>query len=232
MLEIAHPSWHALINHALALMDPSYLSALEKNQHWLPAKERVFAAFSLPKSDVRYVLLGESPYPRKESANGYAFWDQAVNDLWSSNGLSKEVNRATSLRNFIKMLLHADNLLGKPYSQQDISALDKAKLIPQMSSLYEKLLSAGFLLLNASLIWSPDEKMRYHAKHWFVFNQYILQDLVLNQTIQFLLFGKIAQEFKFLPVDKCVIAEHPYVLSFIENNDVLNFFKPFSFLRA
>ena len=49
-------------------------------------------------------------------ANGYAFWDAAVNELWSDNGLSKAVNRATSLRNFIKMLLVTEGALslGKP----------------------------------------------------------------------------------------------------------------------
>jgi uracil-DNA glycosylase len=71
----------------------------------------LFAAFAQPLDRVRYVLVGEGPYPRAESATGVCFMDGAVGDLWSEAGLSKPVNRATSLRNFMKMLLVADGQL-------------------------------------------------------------------------------------------------------------------------
>ncbi|HAT31470.1 MAG TPA: uracil-DNA glycosylase, partial [Janthinobacterium sp.] len=53
----------------------------------------------------------EGPYPRAASATGVCFMDGAVGALWSEAGLSKPVNRATSLRNFMKMLLLADGQL-------------------------------------------------------------------------------------------------------------------------
>ena len=44
---------------------------------------------------MRYVLFGESPYPRAQSANGYAFWDAAANSLWAEEGgLHQLLNRA------------------------------------------------------------------------------------------------------------------------------------------
>ncbi|MCD8542804.1 MAG: hypothetical protein LRY69_05290 [Gammaproteobacteria bacterium] len=95
------------MEQALGRMDEQYLEFLLSDTRWLPGMDKVFNAFMLPFEQVNYILLGESPYPRAASANGYAFWDQSVGEIWSTNGLSKSVNRATSLRNFIKMLLVA-----------------------------------------------------------------------------------------------------------------------------
>src|SRR5690348_5345377 len=107
-LQAADPSWQQCLAEALTKMDSAYLEELYANAHWLPGSKNIFNAFSLPVSKTNYVLFGESPYPRAVSANGYAFWDAAVNQLWSDTGLSKTVNRATSLRNIIKMLLIAE----------------------------------------------------------------------------------------------------------------------------
>eukprot|EP01034_Spumella_vulgaris_P040220 gene40219-49737_t len=97
----------------MAAADPAYLPALAVD-NYLPTELRLFAAFALPLAQVRYVLVGEGPYPRAESATGVCFMDGAVKGLWSDEqggGLSKPVNKATSLRNFMKMLLVADGLL-------------------------------------------------------------------------------------------------------------------------
>ncbi len=68
-----HSQWRPLLEKALKTMDPDYLHALTHSDDWLPGKASLFAAFSLPLDDRRYLLLGESPYPRAQSANGYAF---------------------------------------------------------------------------------------------------------------------------------------------------------------
>src|SRR3989344_708271 len=102
-IEITDPSWHDCLSQALNKVDPDYLEKLYNNSQWLPGHAKIFNAFTLPVDQVNYILFGESPYPRAHSANGYAFWDAAVTDLWSPIGLSKAVNRATSLRNMIKM---------------------------------------------------------------------------------------------------------------------------------
>jgi uracil-DNA glycosylase len=225
-------SWQQDILDALKLMNPDYLQTLQNHPEWLPKIKYLFSAFSLAKDKVRYVLLGESPYPRLQSANGYAFWDNAVGDLWSSKGLTTAVNRATSLRNFIKMLLNADGLLKKPFDSQSIANIDKSNHISSLNDLFNGMLQQGFLLLNASLIWSEEKPVRYHAKQWYPFINRIFDKLLTNQAVYFLLFGKVAQQFKALPPERCLVAEHPYVLSFIENTQVLNFFRPLSLLRT
>src|SRR5438477_1070015 len=97
-LKIVHPTWHKCLQQGLNLLDKPYLQQISASDDWLPGPDKVFNAFSQPFDNVNYVLFGESPYPRRESANGYAFWDQAVHELWSATGFSKKVNRATSLR--------------------------------------------------------------------------------------------------------------------------------------
>ncbi|MGZ3159584.1 MAG: uracil-DNA glycosylase, partial [Burkholderiaceae bacterium] len=107
MLDLADTTWRPTLLAGLEVMvekDPGYLSELVKDTY-LPTEGRLFAGFAQPLDAVRYVLVGEGPYPRPESATGFCFMDGAVQALWSENGLSKPVNRATSLRNFMKMLL-------------------------------------------------------------------------------------------------------------------------------
>ena len=227
-----HSSWQDTFQKAYASLTPEFQAYLEKGQY-LPKNQQVFAVFSRPKSAIKQVLLGESPYPRANSANGYAFWDADVHELWSSSGLSKAVNRATSLRNFLKMLLHANGDLQKPFLAKDIATLPKKHLIQTLDELFEKMIKEGFLLLNASLTWSKDMPVTWHALHWQPFIELILQDLLEKKPeTKILLFGKIAQKFKFLPQENCIIAEHPYVLTFIENQSVLEYFKPFHLLSA
>ena len=125
-----HSSWHTIIEKSLAQVDSVYLKSLTEKKNWMPGCDKILNAFSLPLSELKYILFGESPYPRTASANGYAFWDAAVTDLWSTKGLSKPVNRATSLRNFMKMLLIADQKLSiENYTQSEIAHLDKTNMI-------------------------------------------------------------------------------------------------------
>ena len=112
-IALAHPSWQPLLQKGIRQLPPDYLHFLSQNANYLPTQHQLFRAFSRPLSKTQFILFGESPYPRAESANGFAFWDAAVGNIWSEQGLSKPVNRATSLRNFIKMLCIADNRLNK-----------------------------------------------------------------------------------------------------------------------
>src|SRR4051812_32784597 len=71
----AHVSWHPTLIaglEAMARADPAYLPLLATDDY-LPTEQRLFAAFALPMAQVRYVLVGEGPYPRAESATGVCF---------------------------------------------------------------------------------------------------------------------------------------------------------------
>jgi uracil-DNA glycosylase len=234
-LEAADASWHECLEQALAKIDPAYLEKLYCSTDWLPGHHTIFNAFSLPVSKTNYVLFGESPYPRAASANGYAFWDAAVNQLWSDTGLSKTVNRATSLRNIIKMLLIAEGKLPpQQTSQSDIAQVDKQSLVKTNQELFQNLLRHGFLLLNATPVLQP-EQVKQDARAWQPFVNHVLNFLFQKHpNVQLILLGNIANTIDKL-VDhfevKRLYAEHPYNISFIQNTEVIQFFQPLHLLQ-
>jgi len=230
-----HPSWLSILKKAIDSLDLSYLETLQSKENWLPGPENIFSAFSLPLPELRYILWGESPYPRAKSANGHAFWDAAVSDIWSDTGFSKAVNKATSLRNILKMLLVArGDLKANSVTQSDIAAIDKSELISQLAELFQNLRNHGFLLLNASLVLS-DLPIKKEAQQWQPFMQNLLAELTsLKPDLELVLFGNIAKVISKLAAPdgfKQFVAEHPYNISFIHNPEVLEFFRPFDLLK-
>ena len=227
-----HPSWLPFVNQALQTMDQCYLEELAQTPHWLPGIDKIFNAFSLPLASTRFILFGESPYPRAQSANGYAFWDAKVSDLWSEKGLSKTVNRATSLRNLMKMLLVASGDLNQDTYQPAIAEIDKSRLVKTIDGLFNNLIDSGFLLLNASLIYRQS-MVDKDAKAWRFFMNKLLQQLAKHQQkITLLLFGRVAKMIPAIqsPCFNYLSAEHPYNISFIQNTKVIQFFKPLQLL--
>jgi uracil-DNA glycosylase len=231
-----HNSWHQCLSEAWQYINIDYRANLQLRQNWIPGPDNIFRAFTTPANKIKYLLLGEAPYPRRESANGYAFWDARVSNLWSPQGMSVEVNRATSLRNLLKMLLVAAGLLNPAQLKQaDIAKISKTNLITTSHELFTNLLDHGFLLLNASLVL-PTGQIGQEAKAWQPFLQHVVKFLLSNNPqLKYILFGKIAQAIASnLPITAvpALIAEHPYNISFISNQKVLEFFQRFNLLTA
>ncbi len=242
-------SWQPVVRaglEAVARYDPAYLPGLASGDY-LPTGGRIFAAFSRPLDQVRYVLFGEGPYPRAASAIGLCFMDGAVDSLWSEQGLSKQVNRATSLRNFMKMLLvaggHADprHLSGDALAavaqraQADGSGWSRTR-----ADLQDNLLDNGFLLLNATLVYRPEVPPLKEAKAWQPFMEVVLTALVKHAEDRhvapptLVLWGKIAGQLDALPISARfpkVVSEHPYNLTFIQNPLMQKLFGPMHLLR-
>lgn len=224
-----HASWQPIINKALNHLDDDYLSFLKTDTSYFPNKENFLNAFkTLSKEKTKYILFGQDPYPRKESAIGYAFIDGMVENIWDKkNGLSKEVNKATSLRNFIKMLLiHEKKLSETDTSKEALIKIDTSSYVQTIHELKENFEKNGILLLNMGLIFTSKDKSTYHIKQWQPFIKAFLEQLK-DENIELILFGNLAKE-----VEKFSIAkhfkhfncEHPYNISFIFNKNVQNFF--------
>lgn len=243
-LSQADPSWRAHLRKgldAVARANPGYLPALAREEY-LPTGQRIFAAFALPLCEVRYVLVGEGPYPRAQSATGVCFMDGAVGSLWGDAGLSKPVNKATSLRNFMKMLLVADGQLDgastggaalRPVAQR---ALENGA-IGTLAELQDNLTRHGFLLLNAALVFRPNVAPVIEARAWLPFLQTVLAALADNvvPAPTLVLWGKIAEQLKQLPETARfpqVCSEHPYNLSFINHAGMQELFGPMRLLQA
>jgi uracil-DNA glycosylase len=232
--------WYEILTESLARVEPGYLADLVRNHQWLPGVDDILAAFRCNLREVRYLLIGESPYPRPESANGIAFYDAAVGSLWSEHGLSKAVNRATSMRNIIKTILLAEQRLladadGK-ISQQAIAGVDKSDMIQTMPELFTNLQYAGFLMLNATPVLHPQRKPAQEAIYWRGFLEQLLISLAATapRRITLLLWGKIAESLQAMPAtaayDK-LVCEHPYNISFIDNTDMRELFSQLRVLQ-
>jgi uracil-DNA glycosylase len=241
-LERADASWRP---HLIAGLDammratPAYLPDLA-NDHYLPTAGRLFAAFALPLPAVRYVLVGEGPYPREESATGVCFMDGAVGPLWSDTGLSKPVNRATSLRNFMKMLLVADGQLspddtGGAALAPVAKAAEANGAIRTLAELQDNLLGHGFLLLNAALVFRKHVPPVQEARAWVPFQRAVFAALAARTDKPTLvLWGKIAEQLNKVPETAGlpqIHAEHPYNLSFIRHAGMQQLFGPMHLLR-
>lgn len=245
----AHPSWHPVLEkgiRAVVQADSTYLADLEKDT-FLPSQNRLFAAFSQPMDAVRYVLVGEGPYPREESASGYCFMDGAVRDIWSDKGFSKPVNRATSLRNFLKMLLVAENTLqpdntsGEAMAEvaRAVSSPD-SPYIRQLEELQQAMLDQGFLLLNATLVFRKHIAPARESRAWLPFLQTVMDALADAAAASgrpvpvLVLWGKIAE--KLTGIESVsrfpqVTSEHPYNLSFIRNTAMQDLFGSMDLFR-
>ncbi|KTC79636.1 uracil-DNA glycosylase [Legionella cherrii] len=89
----------------------------------------------------------------------------------------------------------------------------------------------GILLLNASLVYS-EGKVPYHARQWKPFIQSLFSQLALiKPSIQLILLGKIAETAAQSKLPIGLSAEHPYNVSFITNQSVIDFFKPLDLLQ-
>ena len=245
----AHPSWRPVLENAVravARADENYLPALEETP-FLPTDNRLFAAFSQPLPAVRYVLVGEGPYPREESASGYCFMDRAVQDIWSDKGFSRQVNRATSLRNFLKMLLVAENSLHPEHTGADamakvarIAQATDSPYIRRLDELQQALLDRGFLLLNAALVFRPQVPPAKESKAWQPFLGMVMDALADDAAASgrplplFILWGKMAERLAGLPALSRfpqICSEHPYNLSFIRHAGMQELFGSMNLLR-
>jgi uracil-DNA glycosylase len=249
MLALADSSWRSSLSaglEAVARADPTYLRVLAAD-NYLPTDGRLFAAFAQPLDAVRYVLVGEGPYPRAQSATGVCFMDGAVESLWSDKGLSKQVNRATSLRNFMKMLLVAERELTSDQTSGDAMAQVSLKaraigssLIQNLNEIQRNLTHHGFLLLNAALVYRADVPPPKEARAWQPFLQTVLKalanhaDAARRAPPTLVLWGKIAEQFNVLAVNARfpkAVSEHPYNLSFIANPVMQTLFGPMHLLQ-
>jgi len=228
-------NWEPILLPALVTLEEGYRSWIMAGEGYIPSRNRLLASFStLKPGAVKYILFGQDPYPREESAVGYAFIDGRVKQIFSERGLSKDVNRATSLRNFIKMALVAEGLLScEDTGQSAIAALDKRELIDSIDELRQNFERSGVLLLNMALLFSMKEESKRHIRAWRGFVEKLLEGLRYNKP-RLILFGAHAAELKRLDGAgnfEAIALEHPYNHSFVCNPQAWELFGPMELLK-
>ena len=164
--------------------------------------------------------------------------DGAVGSLWCEGGLSKPVNKATSLRNFMKMLLVAEGRLsadstGGPAMAPVAANAGTDGSIQTLAHLQENLIAEGFLLLNASLVFRRHVAPALDAKAWLPFLQTVLEALI-DTAPTLVLWGRIAEQLRKLPESERLpqlVSEHPFNLSFIQHPGMQALFRPMQLLK-
>lgn len=233
MISKTHPSWHKILEKSFETLPKEYQEFIYHDNSYFPDKENFLNAFKLPLSETKYILFGQDPYPRRESAIGYAFIDGKVKSLYGENGLSKEVNRATSLRNFMKMAFLCEGELKSNFSKKAVLMIDKTPYIDTIMMLKENFEKNGVLLLNMALVFTSKEESKKHVKIWNAFVKTLLEELQ-GEKIELILFGKMAEVLEKLdeatPFKKHTMP-HPYNIGFITDERAHRLFKPMHLLR-
>ncbi len=233
ILDNIHPSWQIVLENSLGVLEQEYLEFLKTDNSYFPDRDNFLNAFkTLPLDKTKYILFGQDPYPREQSAIGYAFIDGKVESVFGENGLSKEVNRATSLRNFIKMTLLCEGELKEDFSKDAVSKIDKTLYINTIYQLKDNFEQNGVLLLNMALVFTTKEDSKKHVKAWSKFVKRLLGELK-DQEIELILFGKMAEVLEKVDEAKSFkkhTMPHPYNISFITDSDAHKLFKPMRLL--
>lgn len=227
------PQWQEDIEASYLALDPGYREFIEGGDY-IPKRQNIFNAFkTLPKNSLRYILFGQDPYPREESATGHAFIDGAVRTIFSATGLDKSVNRATSLRNFVKMALVADGRLeADDLSQDAIAKMERSGLIDTIEELRYNFEAEGVLLLNAALVFENKSASARHAKEWRPFIAALLERI--DKDTKLILFGSIAKSIQKIPQAakfSQICLEHPYNHTFVLNHRAHSLFAPMRLLQ-
>lgn len=230
------PSWKPILKEALSSLDSEYFDFLQNNSGYFPTKDNFLNAFkTLPLEKTKYILFGQDPYPRYESAGGYAFIDLKVKTLFAEDGgFSKEVNKATSLRNMMKMFLLCEGELSDDFSKEAVKKIDTTRYINSIQDLRKNFEKNGVLLLNTALVFSTKQDTKYHAKMWKPFIDSFLEQ-ISSHDIKLILFGNISKEISKLKSSlsfEKIFLPHPYNISFITNPDAINLFGDMHLLRV
>ena len=227
LLRSAHCSWVELLFDALENLDTDFLDRLESNTDWLPGPDRCFAAFSVPRCAVTVVWLGESPYPRAESATGLSFYDGQVQNLFRRNGELSSMG--TSIRNILKAWFVATRrLTNNNTNQAAIRRMRKNNLIVEMSELFNRGQDHGWLWLNATLSFWPEPNeaqpgLSLQVCKWLPLVETVLRD-ASRRRARVVLLGKFAEEFAYM-VNNPLIAPHPAKRNqdFVRNREIQSF---------
>mmetsp|Transcript_11395 Transcript_11395/g.15772 ORF Transcript_11395/g.15772 Transcript_11395/m.15772 type:complete len:571 (+) Transcript_11395:1-1713(+) len=142
----------------------------------VPVRELTFQALKPnPPEKWNVIILGQSPYPRVESATGIAMFDNSFH-TWDD----KRFGRVTSMRCIIKSALMAsDNycsIVNKRTPVKELRTILKKNKVLQPPSYFKALLTQGCLLLNASLTSTCDTSV--HSSGHNAFWRPVIKEIV------------------------------------------------------
>ena len=178
LLSYLPKQWHQIVDQDLLRQISAKLSG-----DFIPAAQDLFAAFNLPPTDVKVVIVGQDPYPNPEHAMGLAF---SVRESVST--------LPASLRNIFTEL---ESDLGIKPNNGDLS----------------RWVSQGVLLLNRALTVKPGEPASHSKIGWHELTEVIISNVAKSGAIGVLWGNDAQTLAKYFSKDDLFTAPHPSPLS-------------------
>lgn len=177
-----HDSWSEFFNSQL-----EELTKIESliGDDFTPKAENIFKVFNLPLEDVKFIVIGQDPYPQENTATGRSFEIE-------KNDWKPWIN--PSLRAILSSIYYHSTSKIKNY-EEIVKEIELGNWDIESPSLLFKRLEKekGVLFLNKSLtcqLGNPN----LHSEVWQNFSQKLLQFINLNTKCTWLLWGANAKE--------------------------------------
>ncbi len=151
LFDLVPIAWQSILQGKEVLLDgiDSYISRHEHN----PRRELIFNALQLDPLDVRVVIIGQDPYPKKEHAMGLAF------------SVPEQINPyPPTLKNIISECVED---VGADFSSGDLTHWR----------------NSGVLLLNSSLTCQSEISLSHQKISWNEITEAILVGCVRDTTV-------------------------------------------------
>jgi uracil DNA glycosylase len=135
-------------------------------------------------NDVQIVVFGQDPYPRKESAIGYAFWDGKI--------VSWDSPLSPSFRNIIKSILINENLVNRESKIKEIRDIIKKNNIFSPDDFFRNSIKKGVIWLNASLTFEAKSQkiLNKHLNFWEPIVEVIIDKILTgSKNVIFVFWG-------------------------------------------
>ncbi|KAL0214671.1 hypothetical protein P9112_006855 [Eukaryota sp. TZLM1-RC] len=152
-------SWQCLTEFIEQQPDVEHFLSSTRNSAIIPNLDLTFYSLSFSSPHLaKVVILGQDPYPRKESANGLAFCDSAVPG-WKSSF-------PPSLRNILLNLLNFTHDLPTNSSISSLRSMLKEINFPAPLDFFLNTSRQRVLWLNSVLTYENKKSLATHAKFW------------------------------------------------------------------
>ena len=159
------------------------LGNIDLTHPYIPERNRIFAAFEQPISEIKICIVGQDPYPNPDHAMGLAF------------SVPSSVQKLPpTLKNIYKEL------------ESDIGFSPKSGDLSNWQS-------RGVMLLNTSLTTLPNVSQAHADIGWIHFTTQVVEHLAKSSVVFILWGKSAAQLQRFIPSGNFIISAHPSPLS-------------------
>ena len=198
LLDGVHESWRSVLRRGLHNMCSSYIGNLKDAPNWwLPGPAKCLRAFCVPVDQVKVVWMGESPYPRRRSATGYAFEDGRANLMFGEDGYFGS-GIDTSLRTILKAWFVAtDRLEANGVQRRHVEEMSKGGLVQRPAEIFRRGAEHGWLWLNAApglFVTGHYADKRQQVCSWSPVVKAVLRTLLDVDGVRSVLMGHLARE--------------------------------------